>query len=232
MGVSVSLFRSKSTELWMNVTNEGKSPVKRMRARLKFYPIPKPPTKRPKPEGMSDEDWEKSIEVSEQFKAKIQREVAESQFGRPLPFSRTPKGTIGRPWIEADNRVTYEVDLSPKSDEASAEIIALYPLDEVALMELEKSKVIGFPHAEGSPFPNARVTAILIGNTSGFVINPTGEGMLYDLALKFWILGENLVDEVSEIYHVEVPNSLNGIVCTKLKKGSKEYKAFEKLLAA
>jgi hypothetical protein len=233
MGVPVTVFGSNSVELWMNITNEGKSPVKRMRARLKFYPLPKPSqaNKMNKPEGMSDEAWKERVRHIEEFEMRMQKEVAESQFGRPVPFSRTPKGTIGLPWVEADNRPTYEVDLSPLSDEASAKITGIYPLNPIALMELEKAGRMKFEHPEGSPFPSANVIAIQIGNTTGVVMGQLPEGMLYDLALKFWIVSENIIKETSKIFHIEVPNSADSIICTEVKKGSEKYKEFEKLLA-
>jgi hypothetical protein len=55
--------------------------------------------------------------------------------------------------------------------------------------------------------------------------------MLYDLVLKFWIVSENMTNDVAEIFHVEIPNSLDGIACTRLKKRSREYRQFEKMLS-
>lgn len=219
----------------MNVTNEGKTAIKRMRARLRFYPLPKPSRETSmdkRPDGISEEDWQHTLRLREEFENRMQREIAESQFGRPLPFSsRTPKGTMGRPWVEADDRISYEVDLSPKSDEASVELVALFPLDEIALNDLEKAGVLKINRPPGTPFPPAKVIVILIGNNSGLVINPRGEGLLYDLALKFWIVSENMTEDVTQIFHVEIPNSLDNIVCTKLRKSSKQYKQFERMLS-
>jgi len=233
MGIPVTLFRSNSTELWINVTNNGKTPIKRMRARLRFKPLPKPVTRRQRPDGISDENWQQMQRLHEEFEMRMQREIEQSQYGRPLSFSsRTPRGTIGRPWVEADNRVSYELDLSPNSDEASIEAIALFPLDPIALMDLEKAGVMKFGRPADQPLPTANVVAVMIGNNSGLVMNPTGAGLYQDLALKFWTVSENISKDVSEIFHIEIPNSLNAIVCTKLKKRSGQYKEFEKMLSA
>ena len=203
-----------------------------MRARLRFKPLPRPVIRRERPDGVSEEDWQQRLRLQEEFEMRFQREVEQSQYGRPLPFSsRTPRGTIGRPWVEADNRVSYELDLSPKSDEASVEAIALFPLDSIALMDLEKAGVMKFGRPAEQPLPTARVVAVMIGNNSGLVINPMGEGLYEDLALKFWIVSENMAEDVAEIFHVEIPNSLNSIVCTRLKKRSGQYKRFEKILS-
>jgi hypothetical protein len=86
----------------MNVRNDGRTSVKRMRARLRFSVLPKSTIMRTRPEGVSEEDWQRTTRVREEFEARIQKEVAESQFGRPLPFSTTPSGTIGRPWLDVD----------------------------------------------------------------------------------------------------------------------------------
>jgi hypothetical protein len=220
----------------MNVANQGKSPIKRMRARIRFLPLTtrrEPITRRARPDGFSEEEWRARLRFQEEFEARIQKEMDESQYGRPLPFSsRTPRGTIGRPWVEADNRVSYEVDLSPRSDEASVELISIVPLDEIALTDLEKQGIMKFDRPPNVPFPNIRALAITVGNNSGLMINPSGQGLLYDLALKFWIVSENMTEDVAQIFHVEIPNALDAIICTKLKKGSKQYKQFEKMFSA
>lgn len=233
MGVPVTLFRSASTKLWMNVANDGKTPIKRMRARMRFQLLPKPKEAvGQRPEGITEEDWQQRIRLRAEFEAGVEKEIAESQFGRPLPFSdRTPKGTMGIPWIEADGRVSYEVDLSPNSDEASVQVIALYALESMALLDLEKAGVLKIGRPADQPLPNANVVVVMMGTNSWLLMNPRVQGLYQDLALKFWILSENMSKDVFEIFHVEISSTLDAISCTRLKKGSKQYKQFQTILS-
>jgi hypothetical protein len=49
-------------------------------------------------------------------------------------------------------------------------------------------------------------------------LNPRTRGDIkFDLAVKFWIIAENLTEDVSEIFHVEIRDSFDTIICTKFK---------------
>lgn len=146
-------------------------------------------------------------------------------FGTPLPFSRTPRGTIALEWAQVDGRTTYEVDLAPNNDEASAKIASIYRLDEFEVGEL-------LTHTQDVEFPkNTPMVIYQLGGMSNTILNPTHpEGTALEIAAKFWIIAENITEEVSEIFHIEIPNSYDNILCTRYPKDSKKYKELSKKL--
>jgi hypothetical protein len=167
---------------------------------------------------MKEDDWKEILQKQQEHIKRMEKETSESLFGKPLPFSKTPRGTIAFEWAQVDGRTTYEVDLSPVNDEASVRLIAIYHLDEIARSQLAESRILVTPE-------RTRIVAYQIGGRSGTVTNPLDEGgIAYELAIKFWLIAENLTKEVSEIFHVEIPQSFDAINCTKYSKGSKEYK--------
>jgi hypothetical protein len=224
MGININLFQITSIELWMNVTNLGKTAIKRMRARAKFAVVPKKiPFDRTKPEGMSDEQWSRMKAVHDQFEKEFNERISSSLFGKPLPFVNTPKGTAAFPWTEADGKSTFETDLSPNSDEASVRLIALYPLGERGRLELEKAGKI-------KTQPGTQIIATQIANNSGLSMGTTSDMLMYDLIVKFWIIAENLTREHSSLFHIEIFGHDQGIICTKISPRDKMYpKVFEML---
>jgi hypothetical protein len=229
-GAQVSLWGSRSTELWINITNEGKTPIKRMRARSKLHLIPKTTHQiqpQQRPEGMTEEQWNQLSNLHQEFMQNVERQMSDSMFGRPLPFSRTPRGTVGFPWVQADGRLTYETDLTPNSDEASIRLIGIWHLSDVGRSDLANSGRVNVPQG-------ARIVGTQIGSVTGVAINPSTSdtgSLAYDLAVKFWIVAENLSEEVSKIFQIEIPESYQGISCTEVKEKSEQYKEFSKLLA-
>lgn len=151
MGAPLRLFDTTSVELWMSIRNDGKMPVRRMRARAKFALVPPPPDAPPeqRPAGITDPQWEERLRSIREFRRNMFRQMADSMFGRPLPFTKTPSGTAAFPWFELGSMSRYETDLSAGNDEAAVRLFALYRLGRIALMELERSGRIKF----GSPTP-------------------------------------------------------------------------------
>ncbi len=197
-----------------------------MRARVKIYPIRSITEREPmeRPNGISDAEWEtmkKHFQESEDGK--------ESMFGRSLPFSRTPKGTVAFPWIQADGGTSYEIDLTPKNDEASIKLVSIYPLDRIARSQIENAGLT----ISDNPFSFSII--LYVGYLSHILHNqPAADRnkLLYELAVKFWIIAENLTNEASEIFHIEISASLDMINCRKVRRHSIEYMKLDKLLGA
>jgi hypothetical protein len=190
-----------------------------------FYPAQKPlPPQPPKPKDISDEDWERILKPMEEARAKTFEELRIARFGRIMPFSKTPQRTMRLPWIATEDSPTLETDLSPHSDEASVMIVGLYPLSGPAIRQVERA----YKSPEGS-LGHGRVTAIRELTDETFAFG-SGPDSYLDLILKFWITAENITKDTSEIFHIEIPGSLNDIICTKLEKGSKGYKEAGKLI--
>lgn len=223
-GEYVSHMGGTKTQLWMNVTNRGKTSVKRMRARGRFYPIPKKihAVKYPRPAGLSEEEWTKYKQQHQQFEERLQEEYWNNMYGRPLPFSSTPKGTVSFPWSRLDRFNVFETDLPPNSDEAGALICAIYRPRSMPLPSKDNPEVIN---------QNIRID-LQVGGIPVVVLNPrTRAEIKFSFAVKFWIIAENLTEQISEILHVEIPDSYETIACRRLKKGTKEYKDFDELLS-
>jgi hypothetical protein len=55
---------------------------------------------------------------------------------------------------------------------------------------------------------------------------------VHDYAVKFWVIADNLTDDVSEIVHIEIPNTLDKIVYTPIRKHSREYAELDRLFLA
>lgn len=155
MGVSIRLFETTSVELWMSIRNDGRTPVRRMRARAKFALVPPPLDAPPeqRPLGITGPQWEERIRQVREFRQNMFRQMADSMFGRPLPFTKTPSGTAAFPWFELGSVSRYETDLSAGNDEAAVRLFALYRLGRSALMELERSGRIKFGNTIPSPAP-------------------------------------------------------------------------------
>ena len=142
---------------------------------------------------------------------------------RLSPSLKPPKVTIGLPWTQVD-QTTYETDLTPLSDEASAKLVTAYRLDDHVVKELSKRQLIITSEGE-------QIGILAVGNDLMVLLNVTNDQKIeHEFAIKFWIVAENITKEVSEILHVEIPTSLNSISCRKLHKNLKEYKEFDKLL--
>ena len=145
----------------MNVRNEGKTPVRRMRARAKFAIVPPPGDAPPeqRPTGITDAQWQERVRSLQEFRRNMYRSMADSMFGRPLPFTKTPSGTAAFPWFELGNVPRYETDLSAGNDEAAVRLFALYRLGRMALMELDRSGRIKF----GGPAPSPAAAPLPAG---------------------------------------------------------------------
>jgi hypothetical protein len=197
-----------------------------MRARAKFALVPQKASALVRAEGMNDEQWRALSEAHTRFIEETNRMLQERLFGRPLPFSRTPRGTVGFPWFDFSGRLLYETDLSPKNDEASVSLFSIFPLDEMARKQLEDSKTLVTPGG-------TKIVAFRVGGTAGAVTNPSEGGTaVWDLAVKFWITAENLSGDFSRVYHIEVPGSADTILCTLIEKGAKDYNEFETLFSS
>jgi hypothetical protein len=209
------------TAQWMNVTNKGNTTVKKMRARVKVLPLEKKisPASPPKPENMLDEVWQQITKQHEQFQKKLEEQHSNYVYGKPLPFSNTLRGTMAYPWVGVDRQQSYETDLTAKSDEASILVCAIY-----------RPNLAPQVNPDGSARWTTRYY-LEIGGTTTIVLNPQpSSDIRFSFAIKFWIVAENVSEDVSEIFYVEVPDSFETIICTKLKRGSKQYKDFDKLL--
>ena len=75
----------------------------------------KKPIPQEKPESVSDEDWKKVEQRQQEYFSMFEQQLIDNKFGKPLPFSKTPKGTVAVPWAQLDGKTTFEVDLPPKS---------------------------------------------------------------------------------------------------------------------
>ena len=186
LGQQIPLFNSHVSELWINVTNHGKTSVKRMRARAKLYPIPKKPRQlsdRERPKDISDEEWNFQKRQHETFIAETELARSNKTYGTPLPFSKTPKGTIGLPWTQVD-QTTYETDLTPLSDEASAKLVTAYRLDDHVVKELSKRQLIITSEGE-------QIGILAVGNDLMVLLNVTNDQKIeHEFAIKFWIVAE------------------------------------------
>jgi len=117
-GVKTVVFGRDAKELWISVTNAGKNPVKRLRARVRIISL-QPLTKQypqNKPENMADDQWVQLLQTQLQFLAKMEHELAQSMFGRQLPFVRIPPGTVPLHWTQLDRRDVYELDLTANDE--------------------------------------------------------------------------------------------------------------------
>jgi hypothetical protein len=202
------------------------STIRRMRARAKLYPIYQKNQETPleRPEGMSDDDWKQLQATHDEFVRSVELERTNRFYGRPLPFSRTPRGTMGFPWFQVGGQTNYETDLTPQSDEASVLLITAYRLDKRTQQTLIESNLI-------KQKPNSEFGLLKIGNDLLIISDwRKCQRIEHEYAIKFWIVSENVSNELSELFHVELPASLDGISCTKLKKKSKQYRLFNKLL--
>lgn len=90
------------------------------------------------------------------------------------------------------------------------------------------------PKIEAKVFPPKMPNVLLLQSVTHII---TGRpeyddlSLRYDIVIKFWIVAENLSNEISDIFHVEIPKSLNRISCYRVKKTSREYKKYNSLLA-
>lgn len=109
-GEHISYLAGTKTELWINVTNDGKTTIKRMRARVKSYPLQKKifPISHPRPTGMSDDDWEEYKKRHQEFQERLEEQAANSLYGKPLPFSNTARGTVAYQWMGVDRQRSYK----------------------------------------------------------------------------------------------------------------------------
>ena len=228
----VNVYGSKAVELYINVENSGRTSIKRMRARVKIHPMSSIAERELKrPNDISDEDWKKMKDTFQESEEQVQKQAKKAMFGRFLPFFRTPKGAIPFHWIQADGNMTYEIDLTPKSDEAMVRLVEIYRLDSIA--QSEKEKVTGYnKDNKRSRFPVILQIGYLQHFFPNYFITQDNKknDMIYDLAVKFWIVAENLTKESSKIFHIEIPESLDRIDCSEVPKHTRKYKKFDKLL--
>jgi hypothetical protein len=227
-GVQVPLVGTTATELWINVRNEGKTAIKRLRARAKYVRLSMTRTtdrnRMQRPASIPADAWAAMQERERGLLSEVQRRVESAQFGRPLPFSRTPRGTVGLEWMDPDGRATYETDLSPNSDEASVRIVALYPLADAGRAALLASGRV----VSGSA-PETRLTVFQVGNSSGIGINPDADSLAQEFVVKFWIISENLTHDTSVLLHIEVSPPGNDILYDLVDKTRPDYPQYERL---
>lgn len=229
LGRETTLSFDDSKELWINVRNAGRTPIKRMRARIKMVTLqPLSPIEHipPKPENVSEAQWTHIQFERQQTRAIMEQQLVENRFGKPLPFSKTPKGTVPLPWAQLDGTTTYEVDLPPNSDDASVRLVGIYDTGMHGGEQLRQQGIIG-----GSGHPS--VKQYIIGGIGETLINSSNNNgkLMYNLAVKFWVTADNLPKEISEIYHIEIPSNSNTILWKKYEKKTKEYKELYKKLS-
>jgi hypothetical protein len=224
-GADLGINARDVNELWISVSNVGQTAIKRLRARativnLRHPSILSPPGNRP--ENMSVDDWNRHLQERQRMHDRIEREFSEGLFGRALPFSRTPRGTTAFQWAQVDGRESFEVDLAPNNDEASVKLAAIYRLDDIESRQAINSGRVRA--AQGT-----RIVSYTLGSMTGSALNPTfGDGIAHEVAVKFWLIAENLTEEVSEIFHVEIPESFNTINSTRYDRNSKSYRELNK----
>lgn len=159
----------------------------------------------------------------QEWEERMQRESANSTYGRPLPYSNTPRGTMGFQWSGIDRQSSYEIDSTSKNDEASVCTYSIYKPEIVQQLDQK-----GNPIIESN---SMSLCQLQIGGIPMNIINPTiHDRIKYEFVVKFWIIAENISEEVFEMFYIEVPDSLVSIVCTKVKKGSTLANNFENLL--
>jgi hypothetical protein len=201
-----------------------------MRARAKFVLLPLKihPMTYDKPDGMSDEEWTKEKVSYQKYMEKMEQERANYFYGKPLPFTTTPKGTTAFKWSSINRQNTYETDLPPLNDEAGVIVCAIFRPESQPIHE----------GANGENVRWSKDVYVQIGGTPVYDIRHTNyrsDGSIrINLAMKFWIIADNLDKEVSRIYHVEIPDSYENIICTPVskEKDKSKYEEFDKLLSA
>ena len=228
-GINIDISDTNIRELWVNVTNDGASPIKRMRARAKIIPIQSSfdmkLDNRKKPNGMSEGKWNEYNTEHKTVIDEIQNQIFESTYGKPVPFSKVLKGTFAIQWLQVDGRTDFEIDLAPKNDYAGAKLIGTYILNERDRKRLQDETKYITPE-------NTRIVAFQLGDNFGTVTRPSNEDRIAeDLAIKFWIIAENLTKEVSEIFRIQIPYSFDEIKCIHCKKGTKEFKELKEKFA-
>jgi hypothetical protein len=177
---------------------------------------------------MNEDQWLEYKKRTEEMDKQLEDSVRQNLFGKSLPFSKTPRGTIAFQWIQADYRTTYEIDLTPKSDEASVMLAGIYPLNRLPLSQITNAGL------GTNNYPNDYTIVIHIGNVqirvgSGVISKSTEP--FFEGLVKFRIFAENTSDEVAEIFHIEIPASLDNIVCRKVKRLDRNYRKFNKLFS-
>ena len=203
----------ESQELWLTVTNEGKTMAKRMRGRVKVQFLSK-------------------IEMSKEMEEQSQRFL----FGQPLPFKRFLRYTMPVQWIESTRNLSYEVDLFPKSDEVFIRLASVHPIDKIGefLMKNptpEMAKDFGANKIEQETLKKTMKAYIEVGSYRAFLDNPIRrDEPLIDTLVKFWIVSEN-VKNVSEIFHIRIPADASKLDFERLPKDSEEYKNAEAKLS-
>jgi len=228
-----SFLASSGAELWINIQNNGRTPIRNMRARAKIQVMSDSYlAKSPQeviPVGVSVQEWEEYRGKIERMRSQV---VSDLFFGTALPltkgtpFARTPRGTIAMPWETVADLGEYVIDLAPRSDEASVRIALVCKIEAKAKRQIEKA--FG-PHRK---IGKESDTIVQIGTSlPAFVashVQSYGQSP-FDVAIKFWVIADNLTTDKSEIIHVLIPESLDTIVYSSIAKNTKEYAELDKL---
>lgn len=61
----------------------------------------------PRPEGMSDDHPNRFQKEYEQYEEIMEQQQANTLCGRPLPFTKTPRGRLGFDWTSIDGQNSY-----------------------------------------------------------------------------------------------------------------------------
>lgn len=228
-------FVAKSaSELWINVRNDGKSPVRNMRARAKIRVLPNSllaewskESAKHLPVGVTKLEWDNYVKQSSVDKAEFASDIffgTYLPFTKGSPFAHTPKGTIAMPWETVAEPEEWEIDLPPKSDEASVRIALVCEL-------LDEYKT-GFEKLFGVKTGQLGNTMVQFGIFAPSFVkkgDSVEESTPYDLAVKFWVIADNLAYDLSAMFHIQIPSTYDTINWSPVKKNSVEYKELDKL---
>lgn len=220
-----SVLAQSACELWINVRNDGRTPIRNMRARVKILLLPTSSLaeqgKESRPTNLLRR-LKNAILLSDLFFGTA------LPFTRGTPFARTPRGAISLPWIQADYQDAYVLDLAPHSDEASVRIALACTVDAVGKKEIDKALF-------GPRKTTQYDTVVQIGRALPSLVDskipPEGQTP-FDYVVKFWIIADNLTSEVSQIVHVKIPEGLDTIIFDSMKKGTKSFAAVDAFFEA
>jgi hypothetical protein len=216
----INLFGVTSLERWFIIRNEGNAPIKRARAWAKFavLGVNLPPPERPK--GISDENYA-SLRGGYEGHAELLKESYEKMFAVTYPFYRSPHGTAPLLWSRQEGMNLFETDI-PVNDEVGVQVAGIYSITNRfrASAQLKEAGIV-----------SGEAVIFQMGKVVGTIGSPllASDATYLDLAVKFWIIGENVVKDTSEIFRIQIPMSFDAINCRPISK--RERKDFEKIFA-
>jgi hypothetical protein len=179
-GHDIPLRNSKLTEIWVNVTNDGKTSIKRMRARARFVILPQ----------VKDRfgGGERKIWTYEEYmkSQELEKKVVEPA-GAAVPSFNFIDKPVPLKWKLWEGGLSPEIDLAPKSDEANARLFSVWKLRWDAIEEMKKQGLL-----KGSNAPRETI-AIGVSDSLPFWSGDLGTTRFVVYA-KFWLTAENLAD--------------------------------------